>query len=120
MIFWQTALTTVVTVLISLAITLLWNRIIAKPGKIKAEREEHERRVQVLMGGLQAILRSRLISLYEESMHKGYAPRTVKEDFENMYKSYHALGANGYMDEMREQFLALPSERPKNKTILKG
>ena len=41
-------------------------------------------------------------------MEKGYAPLHVKENFENGYKQYHTLGANGLMDKLRDEFMELP------------
>lgn len=31
-----------------------------------------------------------------------------RDDFENCWKQYHALGANGVMDDVHKKFLALP------------
>ncbi len=60
--------------------------------------------------GVQALLRSQMIDDYNHYTKKGYAPIYAKENFENCWKQYHALGANGVMDEMRKKFLALPEE----------
>ena len=61
--------------------------------------------------GLQALLRAEMISDYYKYMEKGYAPLHVKENFENCYKQYHTLGANGFMDKLREEFLELPIQK---------
>ena len=58
--------------------------------------------------GLQALLRAEMINEYYKYMEKGYAPLHVKENFENCYKQYHELGANGFMDKLRDEFLGLP------------
>ena len=64
--------------------------------------------------GLQALLRDRLYQVYNHYQEKGYAPIYAKENFENMYTQYHNLGANGVMDEIREKFKNLPTERSGN------
>ena len=63
--------------------------------------------------GIQALLRHNLYDLHHRYCEeRGYAPLPVKEDFENMYKQYHALGANGVMDGIKDEFHALPTTKP--------
>lgn len=59
--------------------------------------------------GLQALLRDRLIYQYDKYKGKGYAPIYAKENFENLYKQYHNLGANGVMDDIYNDFRKLPT-----------
>ena len=47
---------------------------------------------------------------YNHYQEKGYAPIYARENFENCWKRYHALGANGVMDDIHKKFLALPVE----------
>ena len=58
--------------------------------------------------GIQALLRSSLYDLYDTWMDKGYAPRDIKANFENLYLWYHSLGKNGVMTRKYEEFLKLP------------
>lgn len=58
--------------------------------------------------GVQALLRAEMINNYYKYMEKGFAPLHVKENFENCYKQYHELGANGFMDKLRDEFMELP------------
>ena len=58
--------------------------------------------------GLQSVLKDLLKIRYLEWIKKGYAPLDARDDLEKMYQSYHKLGANGVMDNMRKQFLELP------------
>ena len=63
-----------------------------------------------LKAGVQALLRHGLYDLYHKyGEDVGYAPVSVKEDFENMYSQYHILGANGVMDGIRDEFQKLPT-----------
>ncbi len=72
--------------------------------------EEHARN-EAIAEGVQALLRDRLISEYNHALKKGYAHIYDKENFENMYKQYHNLGANGVMDDIRETYRLLPTEK---------
>ena len=57
--------------------------------------------------GVQALLRNSLQQLYRECKRRGWATQSDRQNFENMYKQYHNLGANGVMDDTRKKFLAL-------------
>lgn len=60
--------------------------------------------------GLQAVLKDVLKIRYLEWMHKGHAPMDARDDLERMYQAYKALGGNGIIEELRNQFLRLPVE----------
>jgi hypothetical protein len=62
------------------------------------------------MLGVQAFLRDRLLQGYRHYIAKGWADYDDRENMENIYKQYHALGANGIMDDLRAQFRNLPSQ----------
>lgn len=72
---------------------------------------ENEAKTKAIQAGVQALLRDRLIAEYNEALRKGYAHIYDKENFENMYAQYHNLGANGVMDEIREKYKKLPTEK---------
>ena len=76
-------------------------------GRVKA----NDQKTEAVCLGVQALLRDRLIQSYNYHLDKGYAPIYAKENFENMWKQYHNLGANGVMDEIHEKFKELP-DRP--------
>lgn len=61
--------------------------------------------------GIQALLRAQMISDYNKWSAKGYAPIYARDNFENVWKQYHALGANGVMDDIHDKFMALPIEK---------
>lgn len=62
--------------------------------------------------GVQALLRSQMISDFNKYSEKGYAPIYARESFENCWKQYHSLGVNGVMDDLHKKFLELPTEAP--------
>lgn len=61
--------------------------------------------------GVQAMLRSQMIADYNKWSERGYAPIYARDNFENCWKNYHELGANGVMDDIHQRFLDLPVEK---------
>lgn len=76
--------------------------------QIKQNRKDTE----AVKLGLQALLRSQMISDYNKYSEKGFAPVYARDNFENCWKQYHSLGVNGVMDDLHEKFLDLPTEAP--------
>lgn len=76
--------------------------------QIKQNRKDTE----AVKLGLQALLRSQMISDYNKYSEKGFAPVYARDNFENCWKRYHSLGANGVMDDLHEKFLDFPTEAP--------
>lgn len=62
--------------------------------------------------GVQALLRSQMISDFNKWEERGYAPIYARENFENCWKEYHTLGENGVMDDLHNKFLELPVQPP--------
>ena len=58
--------------------------------------------------GLQAILRDRLLTNYRKYEEQGWADSEDRQNWENMYMQYHALGANGVIDDIRVKLFSLP------------
>ena len=58
--------------------------------------------------GIQALLRAQMVNDYNHYSEKGFAPIYARENFENCWQRYHALGVNGVMDDLRNRFLQLP------------
>ena len=71
----------------------------------------NEKKTESVQLGVQALLRDRLYSTYLKYAEKGYAPIYARENFENMYKQYHTLGADGVMDGIYNKFMDLPLEK---------
>lgn len=85
----------------SLASVLIWLYNI-----IKKQNEQYN----ALKLGLQAMLRSQMINDYNYWTSKGYAPIYARENFENLWRQYHLMGANGVMDDIHEKFHKLPTK----------
>lgn len=90
--------------------------IIVALGKwIWSEMQKNRRDTESLKLGIQALLRSQMIADYNKYNDKGFAPMYARDNFENCYKQYHSLGANGVMDDLHEKFLDLPTSRKETK-----
>ena len=102
-----------VPALISGIVLLVINRSLKKRDEkqeeIRKQNEELEKQNKAIMLGVQAMLRDRLLQGYRHYIDKGFAEYDDRENLENIYTQYHALGANGVMDDMRNQFRGLPS-----------
>ena len=89
----------------SLGVVVGW---LAKTIRAEAQRQK------ALELGLQAMLRSQMINDYNKwYVNKGYAPIWAKQNFENVWVQYEALGKNGVMDGIHKEFMSLPTEPPK-------
>lgn len=73
--------------------------------------------LEVLKKGTQAGLRHDLYLIADEWISKGYCPRAVKTDFENLYTQYHILGKNGVMDSTYQSLLSLPENTPEPRGV---
>ncbi len=72
------------------------------------------RMICALRSGLQALLRDRMIQAHDHYTEKGFMPIYARENFDNCYKSYKGLGADGVIDELVAEIHALPiKERQK-------
>lgn len=99
--------------LITSIVTFIFNWIV-NGAKARAKRNEELKETlnetnEIMKKGIQALLRHELYSVYNEWIVKGYCPNEIKNDFENMYQQYHALGKNGVMDSLRNEIQNLPS-----------
>lgn len=74
--------------------------------------QDNAKKTEAVQLGVQALLRDRLISEYNDRVDKGFAPIYAKDNFENMWKQYHNLGKNGVMDDIHVRYMALPTEPP--------
>jgi len=83
--------------------------------EIRKQTAATEAQNVALMKGMQALLRDRLLTGYRHYFEKGWAEYDDRENIENLYRQYHALGENGVMDGYRAKFLALPITRAEKK-----
>lgn len=67
-------------------------------------------RIKALQLGVQALLRAQMVNDYNNYMEKGSAPIYARENFENCWIQYEALGKNGVMRDIHDKFMALPTK----------
>lgn len=75
--------------------------------------EKIEKETTAVKLGVQAMLRNLMIIAYNKYIARGYAPIYEKENFENMWNQYEALGANGVMSDIHDKFMTLPTQAEK-------
>lgn len=73
--------------------------------KIKKQKQE----IEALKLGMQALLRAQMVNEYQRwRSEKSGVPLYVKDNFENVWKQYEALGKNGVMTDIHNRFVSLP------------
>lgn len=96
----QTIITALAGALVSAAISYMF----ASMKKMKKENNAVKK-------GIQALLRAQMINDYNKWIDKGYAPIYARENFQNCWDQYEALGVNGVMNDIRNKFFALPIQK---------
>ena len=108
---------TAITMLVGLIVTAIWNGGINKSKKDREKEAQFDEDIRLLKKGMQAQLKNDLKVRYDHWIEKGYAPEDAKDDLEDEYKIYHALGRNGVMDGRRAKCIDLPTEPPGEKEV---
>ncbi len=72
------------------------------------------KQIKAIKLGLQALLRDRLLQGYEFYANRGFANYDEKQNIQNIYKQYEALGPNGIMEQKHADFIRLPDAAPNN------
>lgn len=80
------------------------------------DNEEANRRVEAqnnaTMLGVQALLRDRLLQAFNHYLARGWIGAGERDNVENMYTQYEALGPNNVISDIYNQVRALPSIPP--------
>lgn len=95
--------------LVAACVVAVVKYISAERKRNAAAREKDGQRIKALELGVQALLRAQMINDYNKWIERHYAPVYAKDNFENVWEQYHALGANGVMDGIHAEFMALPT-----------
>lgn len=69
------------------------------------------RKIKAIEGGLQALLRAELIRSHDHYTTKGFMPIYARENYDNCYKHYKTLGADGVIDDLVNEIRSLPIKR---------
>ena len=94
-------------------ITALLNHFERKAIRKENAKIKAQDKTDALALGVQALLRAQMIADYNHYSEKGWAPIYARENFENVWRQYEALGANGVMDDIHNKFKALPTQPAK-------
>ena len=93
-----------------------WLCLLGIPGLVTAligylikRVRDNDHATKAIEKGVQALLRAQMVADYNRYSEKGFAPIYARENFENVWLQYHALGANGVMDDLHSKFMALPT-----------
>lgn len=70
--------------------------------------------IRAIKLGVQAVLRAQMIADYNHYVEKGFAPIYARENFQNCWDQYEALGVNGVMKDIYFKFMALPTNKKEN------
>lgn len=86
-----------------------------------SENEDANRRVEAqnaaTMLGVQALLRDRLVQAFEYYLARGWIGTGERDNVENMYTQYEALGPNNVIHDIYNQVRALPSIPPESRPM---
>lgn len=79
--------------------------------EIRTQNENLEKQNVATMLGVQALLRDRLLQAFRHYIDQGFAEYNDRENVRNMYVNYEALGPNSVMEDLYNQFVALPMQK---------
>ena len=86
-----------------------------------SESEEANRRVEAqntaTMLGVQALLRDRLLQAFSHYLSRGWITAGERDNVDNMYVQYEALGPNNVISDIYNQVRALPSIPPESRPM---
>ena len=102
------AVLTVALGLITARLKTEMERINDRNASLQAKVEQENKAIRK---GVQSLLRAQMIKDYEHYyIEVKHCPIHVKDSFHANYMAYHNLGENGVMDQIYEDFMALPNE----------
>lgn len=81
---------------------------------LKNSLDEMNQVLVILKNAQQAILRDRIIQMYNIYKEKGYMPIYARESLEHMFNEYKKLGGNGVIKTLVERLYQLPTELIEN------
>ena len=79
-----------------------------------ARVEEQNKATQL---GVQALLRDRLLQAFEYYLARGWISAGERDNVDNMYKQYEALGENNVISDIYNDVRALPAISPESKPM---
>lgn len=89
----------------------LFGLVIARCTGLAAKLRAKNKENQCLKSAICALLRDRIIVIYNRYTEKEYFPIHERENLNHLTKEYYALGGNGVIHELEEKLSMLPTER---------
>lgn len=86
---------------------------------IRTKVNSHSSQQDALKLGVQAMLRDRIISAYNEYEKLGYCPIYARENLQELTTQYFNLGGNGVVHDLVDKISKLPTEPPKRGSEVK-
>ena len=77
---------------------------------LSARIRDGNRKQVAVEWGIQALLRDRIIQVYNHYNDKGYCPIYAMENAEALFLQYQALGGNGTITGLMEKLREMPTE----------
>jgi hypothetical protein len=102
-----------VPALIGIAIAFLIQKPLEKRVKTAEDNQAtQESQQKAIMLGVQALLRDRLLQAFSFYLARGWIGTGERDNVDNMYVQYEALGPNNVISDIYNQVRALPSIPP--------
>lgn len=84
-----------ITQVMGLILSTVCGYLVASLKAIKARQEEEKARQSALEAGVQALLRQKILEIYDQYKGAETVPQDTQESMEAVYKAYHGLNGNG-------------------------
>lgn len=97
--YWLEELFGAVVILLGIAIKIIHKKV-----------KKTYKKTLALANGVESIIRTEIIRMYEKSIDRGYCPIYAKDALEKQYNAYHDLGGNGTITQLFNEIMELPTE----------
>ena len=98
------------------AVPFVLTEVVMLLGSLWAMWKMFKNKFKALGEGVQCLERQKIIDIHDERIKKGYCQIYKKEALKRLYDSYHALGGNDVATALYEEVMALPVEKPIDKS----
>lgn len=78
---------------------------------ISEQQKTQKARQEAVEHGVQALLRSNMIAIYNKYTEKGSVPIYERENIAHLYEEYKTLGGNGVIESLMEKLSDLPTPK---------
>ena len=79
--------------------------------EIRVRIDRLDEKDELFKTAIRAMLRQDIINAYDKYTQKGWAKVYVKDNVQEMYDCYHALGGNGTITHLVDEFMELPTRK---------